>query len=96
MRKRRMANQSTAGGLVSSGDPTDPRNADMPLSEIGSVEDGKDARLLERHLKEIEEAGDVNHRSFWDSTTITATSISAAVGAIIGVPIGLYLHSIGF
>lgn len=86
---------------TSSGDPTDPRNADRPLATISDdafLGDGPDARRLDRLLgEEDEEASTLAlEKPFWDNQTIVAVSISVAVGTLIGVPIGQFLHSLGF
>lgn len=80
-------------------DPADPRNSDKLL---GQLKDEKDADALNMepfglwnddltNLKDV-----LPKAKFWDGRSITAASISFACGAVAGVPIGHYLHSIWF
>lgn len=87
-------------GNTASADPTDPRNASLPLGRItgGDFEvDDAEARRLDRWIDSMEgEALPLTVRvPFWDSQAVVAFSLSFAAGALLGVPIALYIRSVG-
>jgi hypothetical protein len=75
-------------------DPQYPFNAQTPLGEFAGVESPFDIDdgFLHDGMRNTAEA----EKPFWDRTAITALSLAALTGAIIGVPIGRYLHRLFF
>lgn len=76
------------------GDPTDPLNVSKPLKEfdeIPNVPEIKDSPA-DRLDGEYGQVVTVGQEPFWDSVTVTAFAVAMVVGAILGVPIGIFLH----
>lgn len=71
-------------------DPVDPRNDDKPLAELAETQGIIDADYVLRDDFDVDQPKAIS--PFWDPLTTVAVSISFAIGSIIGVPIGLYIH----
>ncbi len=80
-------------------DPADPRNSEKTLGQLreercADALDLEPSRLWKNDLADF--ADTTPKTRFWDGPSILAASISFVCGSVVGVPLGHYLHSIGF
>ena len=72
-------------------DPQHPRNAETPIGEFADTQSPFDIGS-----NSIRDDGLITQqpavKPFWDKSAIIAVSLAMLTGALIGVPVGRYLH----